>query len=470
MSLLPLVGEGALVPVVGGGEVVARSFDFAASAPALVEVADAVTALLPWYSSVHRGAGFLSEISTDAFEAARVEVGRFVGARPDDTVIFTRNTTDSLNLLAASMAEGTHVVLFDVEHHANLLPWRRHATTVLPTPDSVEEVAPAVARAVEGAHRGGAKRIVVAMTGASNVTGELWPVAEVTEAAHAHGARVAVDAAQLAPHGPVDLARWDADWVSLSGHKLYAPFGAGALVGRADWLAEGDPFLRGGGAVRWVTPEDVSWAALPDRQEAGSPNVLGAVALGAACRALRRVGMDVVLATEAKHAAHLAEALGAIPGLIRYRLWAEGHPRIGVVTFNLAGYDHAQVAAVLAAEHGISVRNGCFCAHPLLVRLLHVDDPDAIRAEMEAPSRTHPTPGAVRASTGISTTAADVEALADAVAALVSDGPRWAYRFDPKTGGYHPDPDDRPRPILPFPGPDHSAGGAGLGGGTADAC
>ena len=205
---------------------------------------------------------------------------------------------------------------------------------------------------------------------ASNVTGELWPIAELAAVAHEHGARILVDAAQLAPHQPVDMAVLDVDYLALSGHKLYAPYGAGALVGRPDWLRGGDPFLRGGGAVKLVTVDEVVWAELPDRQEAGSPNVVGAVALGVACDTLRQAGMDRVASEEAELLAYARDTLGAIPGYEHYRVWPASHPRVGLMAFNLHPYTHDLLAAVLSAEHGIGVRHGCFCAHPLMVRLL----------------------------------------------------------------------------------------------------
>lgn len=231
-----LMGDPKVVPLVGGGQAPYLNFDFAASAPALVEVDRCVQEFLPWYSSVHRGAGFKSQVSTAAYEHARAEVAAFVGARPDDVAVFTRNTTDSLNVLASCLPEDTRVVTFEAEHHANLLPWRRRSVTHLPVTDEVEGLAPALDAAL--GELPGEGPVLFAVTSVSNVTGEIWPVAELTAVARRHGARVVVDAAQLAPHGPVALADWDADWVVLSGHKLYAPYGVGALVGRPDWLCE----------------------------------------------------------------------------------------------------------------------------------------------------------------------------------------------------------------------------------------
>ncbi len=200
------------------------------------------------------------------------------------------------------------------------------------------------------------------MTGASNVTGEIWPYAEIARLAHRHGARVLLDAAQLAPHHPIDLTGSEIDYVAISGHKLYAPFGVGALVGRPDWLRSGEPFLAGGGAVDYVTVDDVLWTELADRQEAGSPNVLGAVALGVACRTLQTAGMDRLAATESVLLEEASAGVAAVANAQLYQLWPTEHPRIGVLAFNLHGVSYATLAAVLSAEYGIGVRHGCFCA------------------------------------------------------------------------------------------------------------
>ncbi|GFJ90991.1 hypothetical protein Prum_046330 [Phytohabitans rumicis] len=226
------------------------NLDYAATAPCARAAADAVAELLPWYGSVHRGAGALSQRSTLAYEVARQAVGDFLGARAGDHVIFTRNTTDALNLLARALPAGTPVVTYGAEHHANLLPWPVGAVR-LPVPDSPG----AAIRALDAALRQLDAPALVAVTGASNVTGERWPVAELAAVAHRHGARIAVDAAQLAPHAPIDIADLDLDYVAVSGHKLYAPFGAGVLAGRGDWLDAAPPYLTGAGRRgTWARP------------------------------------------------------------------------------------------------------------------------------------------------------------------------------------------------------------------------
>ncbi len=283
--MLPaLIGADTMVPCVDGEPRRYVNFDYAASTPAMAVVWEAVQAFVPWYGSVHRGAGAKSRVATAAFEGARAAVAEFAGAREHDDVVFVRNTTEAINVLAASLPANTRVLSTMAEHHANMLPWRRHDVSLLPFTSSAEELLEACERALRGS-----RFDLVAVSGASNVTGELWPVAELAALAHSHGAELFVDAAQLAPHRAIDMARQGIDHLAFSGHKLYAPFGAGALVGR---LREGDPLLAGGGAIRLVTAEDVIWAPPPARFEAGSPNVIGVVALAAAGLALLALGMD----------------------------------------------------------------------------------------------------------------------------------------------------------------------------------
>ena len=443
-----LVGADVEVPLVTGGVRRYVNLDYAASAPCLVTVKQAVDGLLPWYSSVHRGAGYKSQLATEAYEAARAAVRSFVQARSDDCVLFTRNTTDAINLLASTLPPRTAVVAFASEHHANLLPWRRRDVTFLPVPRNPGEALERLDQTLRSVR---ADARLVAVTGASNVTGEIWPYAEIAQLAHRHGARVLLDAAQLAPHHPIDLTASEIDYVAISGHKLYAPFGAGALVGRPDWLRSGEPFLAGGGAVDYVRVDDVLWADLPDRQEAGSPNVLGAVALGVACRTLQEAGMDKLAATESALLEAARAGLSAVSGAQSYQLWPTEHPRIGVLAFNLFGVSYAKLAAILSAEHGIDVRHGCFCAHPLMTYLLGIDDAHArdIGANLRS-GRPVTVPGAVRLSVGLGTTVEDITQLIDALITIAGKGPGWRYRSSADSTDCWPDPDPRPRPAMPI--------------------
>jgi selenocysteine lyase/cysteine desulfurase len=456
--LVRLVGEEVQVPLVTGESRRYVNLDYAASAPALRAGHDAVEGLVGWYSSVHRGAGFKSRVATTAYEGARESIRRFVNARVDVAVIITRNTTDSINLLAGTLPSGTHVVCFAGEHHANLLPWKRIGVRYLPVPQSPAQMLETLEATLRELPTCGDPHLV-AVTGASSVTGEIWPIADIARIAHDNGARLRVDAAQLAPHAPIDMQRDGIDFLALSGHKLYAPYGAGALIGERDWLSTGDPFLRGGGAVKLVTVDETLWADLPDRQEAGSPNVVGAVALGVACETLASAGMDRVADEERALLAYARERLGDVPGFRHYRVWPSDHPRVGLLTFSLGSLPYDLLAAVLSAEHGIGIRHGCFCAHPLMMRLLKVGDAEAHRLVEETRAGHHERlPGAARMSLGLGSSRADVDALADALRAIAADGPRWTYAVNPNTDEYEPDPDPRPLPKLRMRLVDHPHG------------
>ncbi|MEU3350422.1 aminotransferase class V-fold PLP-dependent enzyme [Streptomyces sp. NPDC037389] len=417
---LPVLGRDVRVPLAAGGEVTYAALDYAASAPALQRVWDDVAAYAPYYGSVHRGAGYLSQLSTDLFEGCRATVASFLGCREDDQVVFTRSTTDSLNLLASVLPAGCRVFVFETEHHAALLPWRGAEVTCLDAPRSPREAVETLERAL--ADRDPYGPALVCVTGASNVTGELWPVRELAAAAHAHGARIVLDAAQLAPHHPVDVAEWDVDWVAFSGHKLYAPFGAGVLAGRADWLREAEPYLAGGGASRRVARNaeggvEVEWHDTVARHEAGSPNVIGAYAIAAACKALQEAGFDRLVERERELIARVRAGLADVPGVRVLSLFGEEAPRVGVLSFVVDGWNSSRFAAALSAEYGIGVRDGLFCAHPL-VRVLLDGDRDA-DGECGSPDEGRSVLNAVRVSFGAGTPDEHVERFVRAVRELV---------------------------------------------------
>jgi selenocysteine lyase/cysteine desulfurase len=394
--LAELVGAGLRVPVAGGGELPLANLDIAATAPCLATVRDAVEELLPWYASVHRGAGRPAQVCTAAYERARSTVLRFAGAGPGHTAVFTRNTTDAVNLLARCLPGGSTVIGFGTDHHSAMLPWRG-AVRLLPAPASPADAVHAVGAALRAAPVGPR---LVCVTGASNVTGELWPLADLAAVAHEHGARIAVDAAQLAPHLPLAMARLGLDYVALSGHKLYAPFGSGALIGRSDWLRAAPPYLPGGGAAGHVGEDGVLWADGPARHEGGTPNLIGAVALATACETLTRIGWDRLRDHEDRLQRAVRDGLEGLPGLSVLRLWDDSVPRLGIVSFTVGGLPAGLIAARLADEHAIAVRHGKFCAHPLVRRLAAGQD-------------------AVRASVGIGSTAGHVQRLTGALRRIV---------------------------------------------------
>ncbi|RSS83445.1 aminotransferase class V-fold PLP-dependent enzyme [Streptomyces sp. WAC06614] len=429
-----MLGRDVTVPLVTGGEVTYAALDYAASAPALQRVWDDVAAYAPYYGSVHRGAGYLSQLSTDLFEQSRATVAEFLGCRPEDQVVFTRSTTDSLNLLAQALPAGCQVFVFETEHHASLLPWRDAHVTYLDAPRTPAEAVATLERALAAREPYG--DALVCVTGASNVTGELWPVRELAAAAHAHGARIVLDAAQLAPHHPVSVTELDVDWVAFSGHKLYAPFGSGVLAGRADWLRRAEPYLAGGGASRTVSRRadggvDVEWHATAARHEAGSPNVIGVYAIASACKALTEAGFDSLVAREQELIAKVRAGLAEVPAVRILSLFGDEAPRVGVISFVVDGWNSSHFAAALSAEYGIGVRDGLFCAHPLVRTLLGSapQEPGACGApEPAAPGER--SLNAIRVSFGAGTPDEHVDRFVRAVRELVTEGARWQYRTE----------------------------------------
>jgi selenocysteine lyase/cysteine desulfurase len=434
---IALVGDGQLVPCVDGAQRPYLNLDAAASTSALPAVANRVREFLPWYSSVHRGAGYRSRQATQAYEQARAAALAFAGRADsgEDIAIICRNTTEAINHLAyrLRLSQDDTVVTTVVEHHANLLPWARLCRRrFVECGRDGTFTAGDVASALDA----GPRPRLLAVTAASNVTGWLTPLPEIIEAAHDRGVPVLVDGAQLAAHGPLPS---HADFVAWSGHKMYAPFGAGVLVGPRAAFDDGDPFLAGGGAVDLVDLDEVIWTGPPEREEAGSPNVIGAIALEAAIRELGRIGWAAVSDHDAHLALRLRSGLAGVPGV---RLLGPdlSTPTLPLATFNVTGIPHALVAARLSAEYAIGVRHGCFCAHPYLFRLLDLspEQVSTYRMAVIAGDRRD-IPGGVRASGGLSTTDADIDRLIAAVADIAAGGPSAVpYDQDVHTGDFWP--------------------------------
>jgi len=438
------VSENLGVPTLHRTVVDYANFDHAASTPALESVKAAVDIALRTYSSVHRGNGYASRITSGWYEQARAQVHEFVGARAEDLVVFTRNCTDSMNLLGRSLPENTTTFVFESEHHAALLAWDPEHTVRIPVPGSVPDALALLEDALRSSATTTSGPRLVVVTGASNVTGELWPIESVVSIARRYDARVVLDAAQLASHRKIDIEALGVDYVAFSGHKLYAPFGAGVLAGRADWLDDAAPYLRGGGATEKVTSSETAWTRGAARHEAGSPNVIGAIAIAAACAAFD-AHRDAIEAHEDALADQLRRGLAAIEGVTTYSIFGPGHERVGVATFTIEGLDSSLVSAALSAEYGIGVRDGKFCAHLLVDALL--DNPHADRSGRVAgggdPSRT-----AVRASVGLANNREHVARLLGAIVTLADEGPAFEYRQTPQGWAVVDDPRDLslPRP------------------------
>jgi cysteine desulfurase/selenocysteine lyase len=441
------VGLDQQVPILDGTARQYINLDNAASTPSMLPVKEAIDRFLPYYSSVHRGTGFKSQLSTWAYDNARDVIMAFVGADPKThTVIFGKNTTEAVNKLAHRfpLRKGRDVVLVSLmEHHSNDLPWRCAAKVIhiATRPDgSLDE--DDFDRLI---NEYGKRIALVSISGASNVTGTINPIHRLAEKSHHIGAQIAVDCAQLAPHRKIDMGALDdpahLDYIFISGHKMYAPFGTGALIGRHDIFEEGEPDLCGGGQVEIVTIDEVLWTHPPEKDEAGSPNVVGAVALSAAIRTLAAIGMDQVAAHETELATYLLECLPQVKGLTIYgdQDPARADTRLGVVPVNLDKYQHALVSAILGYEFGIGVRHGCFCAHPYLLCLLGVSQAEAekVRDRMRNHDKRD-VPGMVRISFGLYNEIAEIDALLEALFKIVRGEFKGEYTQHKASGEYRP--------------------------------
>lgn len=435
------------VPLLDGSRAPYVNLDNAASTPALQAVRTGVDRFLDFYASVHRGTGFKSRLSTWAYETARERTLAFVGADPTGyTCLFGKNTTEAINKLARrlNLAPGDVVLTTEMEHHSNDLPFRPAAEVVhagLLADGRLDEAD--FDRKLE-AYAGRVR--LVAVTGASNVTGYLNPVDRLARKAHAAGAMILADCAQLAAHRRVSVGDMKdpshLDFVALSAHKLYAPFGTGALIGLREVFERGEPDARGGGTVEIVTLDSVVWSEPPDKEEAGSPNVIGAVAMAIALKELGEIGMEAVAAHETQLTRHALEGLRQIG---RIRLFGDPDPRgapdrLGVIPFQIDGLSHFLVAAILGYEFGIGVRSGCFCAHPYVLRLLGLDEETtAMERDRIIQGDRSTMPGMVRASFGLYNTEAEVDRFLEAVRLIAAGRFSDRYRQDRGTGEFRPE-------------------------------
>jgi cysteine desulfurase/selenocysteine lyase len=322
-------------------------------------------------ANIHRGVHWLSEQATIAYDAVREQARAFLGAEHAHEVIFTRGTTDGINLVAASFGEafvrpGEEVLVTEMEHHSNLVPWqlmaeRRGATVrAVPVTDSGELDLDALGSLL------GPRTRLLSVTHLSNALGTVNPIRAIVELARSRGVPVLVDGAQSAPRMPVDVRALGCDFYVCSGHKMYGPTGIGLLYGRAEWLERMPPYQGGGDMIETVGIERSTYAPLPNKFEAGTPNIAGVVGLGAALGWIEAAGRDRIEAHEADLLAYALERLPEVDGLSIVGAPAE---RAGVVSFVMDGAHPHDIGTILDASHGVAIRAGHHCAQPLMARL-----------------------------------------------------------------------------------------------------
>nr|WP_319388983.1 cysteine desulfurase [uncultured Cohaesibacter sp.] len=348
------------------------------------------------YANVHRGLHFLSNLATDKFEAARETVRRFLNAPSVDNIIFTRSSTEAINLVASSyggmvLGEGDEVIISILEHHSNIVPWnflRERLGVVIkwaPVDDDGNFLMDEFEKLLTE------KTKVVAITQMSNAIGTIVPVKEVIRKAHAAGAKVLVDASQSAVHMPVDVQDLDVDFLAITGHKLYGPSGIGALYAKGELLDAMPPFMGGGEMIKDVTLDGVTYGVAPHKFEAGTPPIVQAIGLGVALDYIDSIGRERIVAHEESLRAYAHDKLGSINSL---RILGQAREKGAIVSFALDGI-HAHDVSMVIDRSGVAVRAGTHCAQPLLTR--------------------YGVTSTCRASFGLYNTKAEIDVLADAL-------------------------------------------------------
>ncbi|SHF38646.1 aminotransferase class V-fold PLP-dependent enzyme [Caloramator proteoclasticus] len=415
-----VVGVESFVPLKDGSFIKYINFDNAATTPPFKNVMWFINYFSEYYSSIHRGEGYKSRVSTEIYESAREDIINFIGGSKEDTVIFVKNTTEAINKLSfkiCSQYPNCVVLTTEMEHHSNLLPWRFrfHIDTV--RTDSCGRIDLENLEKKLKSYYGMVK--LVAITYASNVTGYINPVHEIAALCHKYGAKIFVDCAQIIAHKKISMKNEDErknlDFIAFSAHKMYAPFGIGVLVGDKNSLSSGIPDIKGGGTVKVVTDDFVVWDDLPHKEEGGTPNVMGVAALISAINTLNYIGLDKVEEYEKRLLKYASEALKDVKDI---RFYCDGiEDKVAIIPFNIEGVNHNDVARILSEEYGIGVRNGCFCAQPYVHKLLNLNRSDIknIIRDSDITKR----PGLVRLSFALYNTFEEIDRLKFALEEIV---------------------------------------------------
>lgn len=443
LGLPRVLGADSRTTLADGRDVRVVQLNNAATTPPFERTVREVSEFLGCYGALHRGAGPRARVTVEAVERAIGRITTFIGQPDDNALLFTSNTSAAINVLARllPLTAADVVLTSEIEHTSNNLPWRYN------TPARVLDVRANDAGALDLDHLGqlfsehAGQVKLLAVTGASNLTGYVPELAGLAERCHAAGALLFVDAAQLAPHRRIDMAAAGVDALAFSAHKVYAPFGLGVLSLPRAVLAR-QPADPGGGSIDMLSESGaVVWAPPGERHQTGTWNATGIVGLGASCATILDAGWDLVEGHERALVAHAAEVLSGIPG-VRLTVPAASYradDRIGTFPFVVDGLHHALVAAALEHEHGIEVRAGTICNHRLVRRWIGVSDEEQARVEAEIGAGDRlASYGIVRASLACHSTAEDLDRLADALRTLVANGPTRRYRPAPADETYEP--------------------------------
>lgn len=418
------------VPLIDGSYTTYINFDNAATTPPFKSVLQEILDFSPWYSSIHRGTGFKSMLSSKLYEDSRKTLLDFVKSHDNNTVIYVKNTTEAINKLAFKLCTKVKkcvVLSTDMEHHSNDLPWRDKYIVdyIKINKDGTLSMKDLEKKLIF--YNGSVKLVTV--SGASNVTGALNPIYEIAELCHKYSTRILVDAAQLIPHAYFNMGYNNSikhiDFVVFSAHKMYAPFGIGVLVCPKDIFMEGAPDYTGGGTVKLVTHEFVSWEEPPEKEEAGSPNVMGVIALAASIKTYNSIGIKNIYEHEKYLTQYALKELRKIPEVILYDN-IPCNKRVSIIPFNIEGIKHNITAEILSKEAGIGVRSGCFCAQPYVQKLLNIPE-DEVKEYIENPSLERP--GMVRISFGLYNEPWEIDRLIFMIKKIIANRNKYLHLY-----------------------------------------
>ncbi len=437
-----IVGIDTQVPTLDGGFKQYIFLDNAASTPTFQQVLSCINDFMPWYSGVHRGVGLKSKIATDIFDLSRKIIADFVGADlEENVVVFGKNTTEVINKLSNRLGinENDIVITTSMEHHSNDLPWRQHKNLIHIETDEDGFLKIDHLKKTLEEYKGKIK--LVAISGASNITGIINPIHDIARWCHNVGGKIFVDAAQLAPHRKINILPNDdsehIDFIAFSAHKLYAPFGTGILIAPKTIFENGAPDIVGGGTVKSVSLDEVHWANVPEKEEAGSPNVVGAIACAKAISILENFGMENIAKHELDLLEYAYKKIQNIPKITLYGPTSNLRNKVGVITFNVDGMFHSHVAAILSYEGGIGVRNGCFCAQPYVKNLLNISkEEEKILTDEIISGNKSKIPGMVRASFGCYNNYEDIDIFVEMLTKIVRKEFNGEYIQEKETGNF----------------------------------
>lgn len=420
------------VPIIDGRYVKGVNFDNAATTPAFQSVMNEVINFTPQYSSIHRGMGYKSQLSSNLYEQSRLIIANFVKADLyHKSIIFVNNTTHGINKLSYSLLnefkDGV-ILSTHMEHHSNDLPWRGKYKVDYVTIDEEGNLSLEDLEAKLIKHNG--KVRLVTVTGASNVTGIVNPIHKIATLAHQYNAKILVDGAQLVPHAQVDMKPVDSpehiDYLVFSSHKMYAPFGVGVLIGWRDTFEKGNPDYVGGGTVDVVTEDFVRWSEAPFREEPGTPNVIGVVALINAIKTLNSVDLNYIHNLEKNLTNYAQDSLKNLPDVTIYGHQEFKDNRVAIIPFNIEGIHHETISKILSYEAGISVRSGCFCAHPYVQKLLDLTNEDI---QNHINNHISKLPGMVRLSFGLYNTIEEIDFLTKILYKIIKNKAHYIEKY-----------------------------------------